>query len=86
MGSSQLRDQAARARYYAKHAVMQDDRDAWLAIAERWEHLAKIEEANSKDPAEMPIHQQPQPQQPQHQQQQQQQQQQQPQKRDDDLD
>lgn len=72
MGSSQLRAQAARARYYAKHAAMQDDRDGWLAIAERWEHLAKIEEADSQDPAEMPIHQQEQPQQ-QHQQQQQQQ-------------
>jgi hypothetical protein len=79
MGSSQqLRAQAARARY--QHAAMPDDRDAWLAIAERWEHLAKIEEADSQDLAEMPIHQQQRPQQPQ------QQQQQQPQKRDDDLD
>ena len=71
MGSSQrLREQAARARYYAQHTPMQADRDAWLAIAERWEHLAKIEEAETQDQAKKPVHQQ----------------QQQPPKRDDDRD
>ena len=71
MGSSQqLRAQAARARYYAQHTPMQADRDAWLAIAERWEHLAKIEEAETQDQAKKPVH---------HQQQQ-------PPKRDDDRD
>jgi hypothetical protein len=71
MGSSQrLREQAARARYYAQHAPMQGDRDAWLAIAERWEHLANLAEADSEDRVKTSMHQQ----------------QQQPPKRDDDRD
>ena len=53
--SQRLREQAARARYYAQHAPMQADRDAWLAIADRWEHLANIADADS---AKTPIHQQ----------------------------
>jgi hypothetical protein len=51
--AKRLREQAARARYYARAAAMADDRAAWLAIAERWEKLA--EEANkpaSKEPGD----------------------------------
>jgi hypothetical protein len=51
---------------------MKADRDAWLAIAERWEHLAKMEEADSENRDETPVRRQ--------------QQQQQPPKRDDGLD
>jgi len=38
----------ARARQYAQQAAMAEDRDAWLAIAERWERLAEEEEAKTK--------------------------------------
>ena len=49
---------------------MQTDRHAWLAIAERWEHLANFAEADSEDRVKTSMHQQ----------------QQQPPKRDDDRD
>jgi len=38
--ATRLRLQAERARYYARYATMEDDRFAWIAIAERWERLA----------------------------------------------
>lgn len=46
--AEKLREQAARAREYARQAGMSEDRAAWLAIAERWERLAEVEEATKK--------------------------------------
>lgn len=57
--SQRLREQAARARYYAQYAPMQADRDAWLAIAERWEHLAEVAEAEEKSGTTQPQQQPP---------------------------
>lgn len=38
--AERLKEQAARARHYASMAAMEDDRSAWLAVAERWQRLA----------------------------------------------
>jgi hypothetical protein len=51
MSSQRLRDQAARARYYAQHAMMRADREAWLAIADRWEQLAEAEDLERRKEA-----------------------------------
>jgi hypothetical protein len=47
--AERFREQAARARDYARFAALEEDRFAWLAIAERWEHLARAADKERKE-------------------------------------
>jgi hypothetical protein len=47
--AEKLREQAERARYYARVATMAEDRAAWLSIAEQWERMAEEAEKNRRD-------------------------------------
>jgi hypothetical protein len=50
--ADKFREQAARARDYARLAAMEEDRFAWLAIAERWELLARATDKESQNEAD----------------------------------